>query len=545
MKKQEMWDNLPETQKNKYKKLITNFASLTEAFTQKSFGDKHVKPFINSKYQETAFQYAFKAVEEDIANTSFDASLLTKSGNKYLVGIKSFLYSSGDQKIAQFKSVSTKWTKLFDEIRKNAKKIKADHGTKRQLDKLNYDIYLELATNISRLRNERIRSSKAQLRGFDNDDTVVSVYHVLMPSSTKDHKPLIHVGETSYTEINLDKLKVLGCTSLKTPNNFRFTDGVHVYKYASADSQLFMTFDNKNIVVDTWDVKYVSDAMKFFEELNESEGQEEFISIPKSEYHVDVPSFSWMLTDKNGQVNTRSGINEFNAQSKYSKNERKEKIKEFLSKYKDKLTEEELENLRNDLFTVLLPMKKSNKEIILGNETKEKIKLFAKEHAFLENDLIDLIYSRPHNEVYIPIPDSKQFHKDHPNFFGDHLGINLMDKKGKIIKEQKDRTFMMRFLPSGNEIEGYINQERGKAIQSPHSQSTLGKWLRSNVFQLKDLELLDAEKLDILGINAIRMVKNKVKKTIDVQFIWIDPENPPEDAIGWVKQNIKKSSDEV
>lgn len=33
----EMWNNLPNNQKNKYKKLITNFASLTEAFTQKSF----------------------------------------------------------------------------------------------------------------------------------------------------------------------------------------------------------------------------------------------------------------------------------------------------------------------------------------------------------------------------------------------------------------------------------------------------------------------------------------------------------------------------
>lgn len=545
MKKQEMWDNLPESQKNKYKKLITNFASLTEAFTQKSFGDKHVKPFVNSKFQETAFQYAFNAVEEDIANTSFDASLLTKEGNKYLVGIKSFLYSSGDQKIAQFKSVSTKWTKMFDQIRENAKKVKKENGKKKQLDQLNHDIYLELALNISRLRNERIRSSKAQLRGFNNDDTVVSVYHVLMPSETKDHKPLIHVGEKSYTEINLEKIKILGCTSLKTPNNFRFTDGVHTYKYASADSQLFMTFNNKRIVVDTWDVNYVSDAMNFFEKLNEASEAQEFISIPKNEYQVDMPSFSWMLIDKNGQVNTRSGINAFNAQSKLGKEKRKVKIKEFLIKYSDKLSNLEMGNLKEDLRIILLPKGNSNKDIVLGNKTKEKIKIFADEHLFLKRDLINLVYSRPHNEVYIPIPDSKKFHEEHPNFFGEKLAVGLIDKDGKIIKKQKDRTFMMRFLPSGNEIEGYIDQQNGKAIQSPHSQSKLGKWLRSNVFQLKDLELLDAEKLEVLGINAIRMVKNKANKTIDVYFIWIDVENPPEDAIGWVSQNMKKSIEKV
>lgn len=259
----EMWNNLPNNQKNKYKKLITNFASLTEAFTQKSFGDKHVKPFINSKFQETAFQYAFNATEEDIANTSFDASIATDDGDKYLVGIKSFLYSSGDQKIAQFKSDSSKWAEKFSQIKKNAEEVKRNKGKKRDLDKKNNDIYLELAKDVSELRNERIRSSRAQLKGFEDTGNVVSVYHVLMPSESKDKKPLIHVGETSYTEINIDKIKVLGCTGLKTPNNFRFTDGIHTYKYASADSQLFMTFNNKDIVVDTWSVNYISDAMKF------------------------------------------------------------------------------------------------------------------------------------------------------------------------------------------------------------------------------------------------------------------------------------------
>ncbi|MDX4992769.1 hypothetical protein SHY80_09215, partial [Streptococcus suis] len=72
-----MWEKLKVEQKEKYRTLITNFASLSEAFSQKSETDEenetfnYVAPIINSKFQETVFQRAFQAVGEDIANTSF------------------------------------------------------------------------------------------------------------------------------------------------------------------------------------------------------------------------------------------------------------------------------------------------------------------------------------------------------------------------------------------------------------------------------------------------------------------------------------------
>lgn len=540
--KEEMWVNLPIDQRKKYKKLITNFASLTEAFTQKSFGDKNVVPFVNSKFQETAFQYAFHATEEDIANTSFDASILTDNGDKYLVGIKSFSLSSGDQKIAQFKSVSTHWAKQFAEIDKNAKLAKNKNGkpSVKKINTLNHDIYLDLAKKISELRNERIRSSRAQLRGFKDDGNVISVYHVLMPSETQEHKPLIHVGETSYSEVDIDNIKIKGCTGPKNPTNFKFTDGIHTYKYASADSQLFMSFKNKDIIVDTWNVHYISDAMKFFENLDDINTDDIKVQYSTNAGQVvigDFQSFSWMLTDKDGQVNTRSGINAFNAKPKRGPVKSKNKIEKFIKKYTNKLSESEINDLKEKLYYVLCPTKEESKAknyINNSNKTKEKLNEFGHENLYLMDDLLKLMYDRPHNEVYIPIPNSKKFHHEHPNFFGEGIGDNLLDKDGSIVKPQEDRTFMLRFLPSENKIKGYIDQENGKAIQSPHSQSTLGKWLREKVFQLKDLELLTGEKLENLGINAIRMVKNTKENTIDVYFIWIDPENPPADAIGWV-----------
>lgn len=64
-----MWEKLPNSNKNRYRNLITNFASLSEAFAQKAeqvkedddqeVVEEKIVPIINSKYQETAFGHSF------------------------------------------------------------------------------------------------------------------------------------------------------------------------------------------------------------------------------------------------------------------------------------------------------------------------------------------------------------------------------------------------------------------------------------------------------------------------------------------------------
>ncbi len=56
-----MWDNLDSYQKEMYKKFILTFASLTEIVSQNSCSEAVQKPYINYKFQETAFQRTFKA----------------------------------------------------------------------------------------------------------------------------------------------------------------------------------------------------------------------------------------------------------------------------------------------------------------------------------------------------------------------------------------------------------------------------------------------------------------------------------------------------
>lgn len=59
------------------------------------------------------------------------------------------------------------------------------------------------------------------------------------------------------------------------------------------------------------------------------------------------------------------------------------------------------------------------------------------------------------------------------------------------------------------------------------------------VFQLAEREVLTGKKLESLEINGIRLTKFK-NGEIGIEFIWIDTENPPADAIGWVSRKGEK-----
>lgn len=503
-----MWVSLPLNQRQRYEKLILNFASLSEAFAQKEEDeDETVAPIVNSKFQESAFQKCFGAYAEDIANTSYDASINAKT-KKYLIGIKTFGLKSGDQKIAQFKSIagSPDWARLIDLMQANVRGLK----TKKEIDEANHDLYLELAKKISYVRNERIESSKQNLRGFKLDGVPVeAVYHVLMPSS-KNETPKISVGEISYSSIDIDNIHNLKCTSVKKPQNFTFTDGIHEYKWASTDSQLFMKFHNKDIAIESWPVHYVDDAFAFFENM----GGE---TVKQSDSH------SWLLN-----VQPYSGFNAFMGQPKMARkdNTREHRIQRIKEKYADDLSDAQQMELVKKLSSLLLP--NWNKDI-------DKPKMVA-----VRQDLIDYVKSlnntkllseiqrivyRPMDELELRIPSAWEFHQMYPDFFTDKQIFKEGTKS--CVDSQPDRTFTLRFIPSGDEIEAYINQTNGKAIESTGKQTILGQWILRNVFQLEPYEPLTQSKLDEMGINAIRLTKKS--DVVELQFIWIDLDNKPDD----------------
>lgn len=498
-----MWSDLPKNQRDRYKKLITNFASLSEAFTQKMKEEDVVNPIISSKFQEKAFQTCFKANAEDISNTSFDSSI-DLNNREYLIGIKTFRINSRTQKVAQFKSMINNWGELSSKLSSNADGL----SSKEDIDKVNHSLYEDFAEKIAFVRNERIESSKSNLRGFKvNDHQTESVYHVLM-SSYKDENPSISIGETTYEKIDIHKIKILGCTDKNHPQNFKFTDGKHKYQYNSADSQLLMDFNNKKIILETWPINYVKDAVSFFERID---------SIAPTIATVPNESHSWFIN-----VKPFSGFNLFYGQSKYArKNNAREKwIDNFNDGFSDKVDKEDLTKIDDYLASILLTNWQSDTDKeTMAEEREELMKYIVKlDNKELTECIRGIVY-RPVNELEIRIPNSTRFHKRYPNFFIDQ-GYN---PESSI----EDRTFKLKFIPSGDVVDAYIGESEGKAFKTLKTEKILGKWVLRDVFQLKEYERLTQEKLNELGINGLRLTKKD--GVIELEFIWIDSDNPPED----------------
>lgn len=523
-----MWENLKESQKLEYKKLILAFASLTEVFSQKVEDNEidlnSLIPIINSKYQEKVFQKSFSAKLEDKKNTSFDVSLeidgVDGKIHKYLIGIKTFRFNSGSQKIKQIKSYNEELRTYFEEAKRNAD---CTDGTKNAINQINKDVFLKLAKDISRIRNTKIDSDTAEINGFDglNDTDIESVYHVLMPSK-KHGKPVIYVGETTYDKIDIENITIKEHSNNKTLN-FSFTDGRHDYHFTAADNQLWMNFDKKNIIKETWDVSYVDDAISVFSKIAKE------LPVKKQSFE----SYSWFIC-KGKELPSYSGFNSFfSLGSKLSKVERIKKLKQLKAwlqeSYYQPNVYSELYDMVDDYFSMSSSNKKEKQhKEFLRDSIITKIKKF--ENPEFEEKIIKLLF-RPKSEVYIPIPNARKFHKAHPDFFGPQIGTFKSSNSSKLNLDKENRTFMLVFEPSGQKMKAFITQDNGKAIESWDKQSIMGKWLINDVFQLQDYEKLTLERLEELNINGIRLEKNIETGEIHFSFIWIDKKHKPEDFI--------------
>lgn len=517
-----MWSQLPENQRKEYKKMILVFCGLTKLFSQKSQSENDddnshqvpILPIINSKYQETIFQKVFNATAEDIHNTSFDVSLKLKHGNnhehKYIVGIKTFSYSCNAQKVAQFKSNRDSWGSLFEQIEQNSK-----HQSVRDINAINAPLYSELARRIAIVRNRKIDSHIANLQGFsvDENDNVTSIYHVLMPA-LDNNEPYVVVGEADYDKIDIENITIEGCSKKSNPTNFIFRDNNHRYRFSSADCQLYMYFNNSSIEIERWNVKYINDAYSVFSKLAEQLNADSLNNI--------IESHSWKIN-----VQPYSGFNNFNALGgKQGPENRAKRISTYINKYRNIFRKEDIVTLEEYLYN----FNKSDLDKNFRNDCRLKaVNLVCeKENEESLQELYEIVYERE-GELYIPIPKSKNFHLEHPNFFCEGTGILIQNEKGAWTC--KDNSFILTCEPSGKEIECHIVQDSGKGIQSKEHQDILGEWIIRDVFQLEEHEPLTYERLEELGINSIRLDKMNDGK-IHLQFIYNnDPKIKPGEFI--------------
>lgn len=93
---------------------------------------------------------------------------------------------------------------------------------------------------------------------------------------------------------------------------------------------------------------------------------------------------------------------------------------------------------------------------------------------------------RKYGEVYIPVP--AEIRKLKSGFF-----------------PERDKIFNL-ILPSGNKLKAKICQDNGKALMT-NPNVALSDWLLKSVLQLKEKELLTYKKLEIIGIDSVKIEK--------------------------------------
>lgn len=287
-----------------------------------------------------------------------------------------------------------------------------------------------------------------------------------------------------------------------------------------------MSFDNNNSILETWDIEYVDDPFELFENLH----------LRIQEEQIVVESYSWMIPNADGEVERYSGYNAFNGASKLSLDVRENRIKNIKLNYSEEILEEEMITIVQKLEDILLVSRVPNEEKLERDSIKEDLINIIVElnNEYLLSEIENIIF-RPVSEMYIPIPNAKEFHRENPDFFGENIGT-FIESSNSLALNKTDRVFKMKFLTSNETIDAYITQDNGKAIQSINRQDILGEWILREVFQLEEREILTSERLEEIGINGVRLTKTiePEEEVIGFEFIWIDTENPPEDAIGWV-----------
>jgi len=101
------------------------------------------------------------------------------------------------------------------------------------------------------------------------------------------------------------------------------------------------------------------------------------------------------------------------------------------------------------------------------------------------------------NEIYIPIP--AKVHKYSPTFF-----------------PERDKPFNL-LLPNGEVLNAKVCQDNSKALMT-NPNKALGQWLLRDVLGLKEGEILTYSRLQIIGIDSVRLDKLD-KENFKISFV--------------------------
>ncbi|MBG3873970.1 NgoFVII family restriction endonuclease [Staphylococcus xylosus] len=270
-----IWDKYSKEQRNQYIKYLQVYGALSNLFRQKK-GD--AIPYLDSKFQETAYSRVFESDNVDIGNTPHDI-LSVFNKERIGIGLKTWMNSKPSyQKVMQLK----KYKKELDEVYREL----GDEG---------------LVYKVSEIKNERMLKDYNRL-GLDKDS---NIYHYVTRDEGK-----FKLQESTYPLIHISKIKNI--KNYKT--SITWDDGFKEYKYTFGDSQIWQKFSNEKTdttILDEFKIDIIDDPFDFL--IKSYTNMMDEFEIEKNSITVAyLPFYSYKTKD----VKSKSGLNQWNAKSK-------------------------------------------------------------------------------------------------------------------------------------------------------------------------------------------------------------------------------------
>ena len=241
-----------------YRKYIQALASLSRLFS-----DNHI-PFLHYRTTENIFCKSFQAQNLSRADTAYDAKI-----ENIGIGIKTFIATESNQKIAEFNKQSEELTTIKNEGQK-------------------------LVKELSKLRNERIDFAN-RVYGIKK-----GIYHCLVRQESQ-----ITIFESDYKSINISKIK-----NIKSRDkSIYFEDDINKYSFNFSKSTLYKKFSiSKNKL--TIDIKIIDEPYDLILNLFRNYDFSQVIEDKKN--YVILTMYSTKNPTKK-IVPEKSGLNQWNA----------------------------------------------------------------------------------------------------------------------------------------------------------------------------------------------------------------------------------------
>lgn len=245
--------NRPKVEQDTYQRYLRAVGAISQLFSDSSV------PYLYYRGMERVFCRAFNADDLSRGDLSVDARIGTLG-----IGLKTFLRTSANQKIAEF------------------------NEAKKQYDKLSPG---KAIIKIAELRNKRLQLTSSMC------GLTQSLYHCVLRD-----KHGFHILEESMMPIEIDKIKKV---KIKTAG-VSFTDGICDYSFNFSKSTLFKRFYEPESLV-SFKVDIVKEPLHFLEKIF----SEKELMPPTHEY-IFLPLYS----PRQGVVPERSGLNQWNAKGR-------------------------------------------------------------------------------------------------------------------------------------------------------------------------------------------------------------------------------------